>query len=558
MPKTNMTALVVDDEPLVRNLTIRALRLEGYKCDSAVDGNEALTLASRENYGVVITDIKMPNKHGHALAVELLQMPKRPLIIVMTGLLEPKIANDLKARGVDEIMFKPVNYQELAKRVTELTFQRLAQSISKDELGTGVPGAGGADAAGEPVPSAPPESIDAQAMSASLSRAVQEIEVSEPALDAYRMIQSGSFNTKDMAESIAKDAELSKEVVQIANCPFFNPKRVDFSDLDRAIMQVGLQRVSQLALTCAARASLVADEESPLDVELTWQRSIAAGLAVEMLVKAGDHFDIAEGLVLCASLQNIGRVALAKLYRDQYKSMIALCKAQRKSLAELEADFLPDPQSHAITELLGGWGISDTPFRPLHHVHLSYGEIAKLDKPLRTKVLLVRLAGLVADLAIGRWNAWDAVEIPDDSIISELNIESLPTVIGDTRLNTECINKMAKGKGLQDDKAESKAPTPLKYFEAATCEFDALHAIIASMNIDLRKCIDPSGTEDKLLMNCLGVKNDDAKKALGNPGDAQVSLVCSKEDAEFYGASDKGLCLPASYAAINAVLPGLA
>jgi DNA-binding NtrC family response regulator len=121
--------LVVDDEVAVRELTIRALDRAGFECSPAINGEQALKMLEMKDYHVVVTDLRMPNLHGHALAVDLLARDNRPLIYVVTGIVEPNLANDLLSRGIDDIFFKPVDHEMLAVKITarlELPSNRLA------------------------------------------------------------------------------------------------------------------------------------------------------------------------------------------------------------------------------------------------------------------------------------------------------------------------------------------------------------------------------------------------------------------------------------------------
>lgn len=117
MEITGYRALVVDDEPYVRELAARALSKRALQCDSASNGDEAMVLMSQYQYDAVITDLRMPKRHGHSLAVEILAMPDRPRVFILTGLAEPRLMQDLESRGVDDIIQKPVDFDELATRV---------------------------------------------------------------------------------------------------------------------------------------------------------------------------------------------------------------------------------------------------------------------------------------------------------------------------------------------------------------------------------------------------------------------------------------------------------
>lgn len=112
--------LIVDDEPLVRDLTSRVLRKHDLPCDTAADGDEAIDMFDRGEYGAVVTDLRMPQRNGHSLAVELLNRPSPPRVLVVTGLAEPRLIRDLIDRGVDDVIFKPVNYDVLAIKVASI------------------------------------------------------------------------------------------------------------------------------------------------------------------------------------------------------------------------------------------------------------------------------------------------------------------------------------------------------------------------------------------------------------------------------------------------------
>jgi two-component system, chemotaxis family, chemotaxis protein CheY len=63
--------LAVDDSPSMRQLVKLALSSGGHEVDLATDGVEALEVAERQQFDVVITDVNMPNMDGIALVREL-------------------------------------------------------------------------------------------------------------------------------------------------------------------------------------------------------------------------------------------------------------------------------------------------------------------------------------------------------------------------------------------------------------------------------------------------------------------------------------------------------
>jgi DNA-binding response OmpR family regulator len=120
-------ALVVDDEPTVHRLVSLALRRVGLSCDAAEDGIAAAAMAVNYCYDAVVTDLRMPNKDGFALVVELLAMNDRPVIVMYTAAMDQEMARDLLARGADHIAFKPTDLTLLAARVKSLVDRRVEQ-----------------------------------------------------------------------------------------------------------------------------------------------------------------------------------------------------------------------------------------------------------------------------------------------------------------------------------------------------------------------------------------------------------------------------------------------
>ncbi len=121
MPKRRLKALVVDDEKSVRSLVIGWLFREGYLCNEAEDGAKALHEMENAHYDLVVTDLRMPNRHGHSLCQEVLERSDRPRLVVLTGVDDPRILRDLESRGVDHVFQKPVNAPDFVRRIRQLT-----------------------------------------------------------------------------------------------------------------------------------------------------------------------------------------------------------------------------------------------------------------------------------------------------------------------------------------------------------------------------------------------------------------------------------------------------
>ncbi|MFA6240848.1 MAG: HD domain-containing phosphohydrolase [Candidatus Hydrogenedentales bacterium] len=123
-------ALIVDDDTDVRTLVIRALREVNVRCDEAEDGVAAENALRARRYDLVVSDLRMPRLHGHRFVTNLLSsaIQPRPIVIVMTALVEPKLTADLLMRGVTDLTLKPFDYEIFAVKARAYLDRRMAET----------------------------------------------------------------------------------------------------------------------------------------------------------------------------------------------------------------------------------------------------------------------------------------------------------------------------------------------------------------------------------------------------------------------------------------------
>ena len=139
---SGVRALVVDDDVISQEIIIRSLSQIGVASEAAFGGWQAEKLCAAQRFDVVVTDLQMPNGNGHALCVNLLQRPERPVLIVVTSIADPRLTRDLLVRGVDDVMFKPIDGQLLAAKVQALLERRAAAKspgASRVAMASGLP-----------------------------------------------------------------------------------------------------------------------------------------------------------------------------------------------------------------------------------------------------------------------------------------------------------------------------------------------------------------------------------------------------------------------------------
>jgi len=105
--------LVVDDDPLMLDFLKEALLRQGYKVDTAEDGEEALRKVEEEGYDLVITDVRMPGVDG----MTVLESVKRDFadteVVVITAYGTIRNAVEAMKMGAYDYLTKPFSVEEV-------------------------------------------------------------------------------------------------------------------------------------------------------------------------------------------------------------------------------------------------------------------------------------------------------------------------------------------------------------------------------------------------------------------------------------------------------------
>jgi excisionase family DNA binding protein len=99
--------LVVDDEPAVRELLEKTLRLADYDVDTAADGPAALERLRTIQYGLLITDLKMPGMDGLSVIREARRIRPELPVVIITGCSTEASAIEAINLGVVGYLTKP-------------------------------------------------------------------------------------------------------------------------------------------------------------------------------------------------------------------------------------------------------------------------------------------------------------------------------------------------------------------------------------------------------------------------------------------------------------------
>ena len=110
------TILVVDDEPIVRDVVVRYLRRDGFTTLEAGDGDAARRLIETDEPELVVLDVMLPGTSGLELCRWIRSRSELPVIMLTARGEEADRIVGLEL-GADDYVTKPFSPRELAARV---------------------------------------------------------------------------------------------------------------------------------------------------------------------------------------------------------------------------------------------------------------------------------------------------------------------------------------------------------------------------------------------------------------------------------------------------------
>lgn len=123
--------LVVDDEKLIVKGIKFSLEQEGMNVDVAFDGEEALNLARKNEYSLILLDVMLPKVNGLEACQQIREFSNVPIIMVTAKGEDMDKIMGLEY-GADDYITKPFNILELKARIKAI-LRRSVKKVSADD-----------------------------------------------------------------------------------------------------------------------------------------------------------------------------------------------------------------------------------------------------------------------------------------------------------------------------------------------------------------------------------------------------------------------------------------
>ena len=111
--------LVVEDEPIVRESISDWLKDAGYEVATAESGEEALEMIEKQDFSVMVVDIRLPGKTGITVLKEVRAQWPWIKSIVITAYPTAELSDEAKKLGAVDYLIKPIAPDDLERLIHE-------------------------------------------------------------------------------------------------------------------------------------------------------------------------------------------------------------------------------------------------------------------------------------------------------------------------------------------------------------------------------------------------------------------------------------------------------
>lgn len=132
MTRSQLKALVAEDDDATRRLIVTVLQQEGFEVDNVPDGQDAIDQVRDVDYNLIVLDVRMPGIDGYGVLRYIGQYrPSNLKRIIVTSALPPAEVAKFCEGDVCEILAKPFDISELARIAHECAADEAERAVAK-------------------------------------------------------------------------------------------------------------------------------------------------------------------------------------------------------------------------------------------------------------------------------------------------------------------------------------------------------------------------------------------------------------------------------------------
>ena len=323
-----MRVLFVDDQPEILaglRRMLRVLRNE-WDMEFAESGEQALALAAKLPFDVVVSDMRMPGMDGTQLLTKIKAAYPETVRIILSG--QADQTSVLRAVvPAHQYLAKPCDAEALKNTVARACSLR-------DTL-----------------------------QDKSLIRVVSNV-TTLPSLPhiftkLLEELQKEDASMQVVSELIARDVGMTAKLLQMVNSAFFGiPRRVESPAHAAALL--GLDVLKPLVLSAGVFSQFDTENFQTYSVDDVMEHSLFVSRLAEEIAKSySDDKHLAEDALIAGLLHDVGQLLLLAYLPEQFADALTLGREKGVSLFDAEIEYLGASHGDVGAYLLGLWGLAD-------------------------------------------------------------------------------------------------------------------------------------------------------------------------------------------------------
>ena len=132
--KKKRKVLIVEDEAVVRESVRDWLTEDGYDVDVAENGDEALEKIKKEEFGVIVLDLKLPGIDGLQVFEQAKELKPETKGVIITAYPSKETQEKARRLGLLDYLAKPFKVEDLERLITEALGEAERKKIGKKHL----------------------------------------------------------------------------------------------------------------------------------------------------------------------------------------------------------------------------------------------------------------------------------------------------------------------------------------------------------------------------------------------------------------------------------------
>ena len=176
-------------------------------------------------------------------------------------------------------------------------------------------------------------------------------------LEVMRELRSPTASAITVGELVEKDLAISTKLIQVVNSAFYGMAQ-QVTDPAAAVLLLGLETTASLVLSIEAFARF--DKVKPIyfSMDKVWRHSQSVAASAKRIAELlCNDPEVARNAFTAGLLHDIGKLALALNFEEQYQGAIKLAEKQKITPSEVESQVFGATHSETGAYLLSIWGL---------------------------------------------------------------------------------------------------------------------------------------------------------------------------------------------------------